>query len=50
MNYGSGYPATYNININAGAIASQDEFTTLLQDTIQKINRDGDPLTTAGIL
>jgi hypothetical protein len=50
MNYGGGYPATYNININAGAIASQDEFTTLLQDTIQKINRDGDPLTTAGIL
>jgi hypothetical protein len=41
---------SYNININAGAIASQDEFTTLLQDTIQKINRDGDPLTTAGIL
>jgi hypothetical protein len=40
----------YNITINAGAIASQDEFSTLLQDTIQKINRDGDPLTTAGIL
>jgi hypothetical protein len=50
MNYGSGYPATYNININAGAIASQDEFTTLLQDTIQKINRDGDPLVVAGTL
>jgi hypothetical protein len=41
---------TYNVTINAGAIASQDEFTTLLQDTIQKINRDGDPLTTAGTL
>jgi len=40
----------YNITINAGAIASQDEFTTLLQDTNQKINRDGDPLTTAGTL
>lgn len=40
----------YNITINAGAIASQDEFTTLLQDTIQKINRDGDSLTVAGIL
>jgi hypothetical protein len=50
MNYGSGYPATYNINISAGVIAQQDEFTTLVQDTIQKLNRGGDPLTTAGIL
>jgi hypothetical protein len=41
---------SYNITINAGAIASQDEFTTLLQDTVQKINRDGDPLFVAGIL
>ncbi len=40
----------YNISINAGAIASQDEFTTLLQDTIQKINRDGDPLFVAGTI
>jgi hypothetical protein len=40
----------YYVTINAGAIASQDEFTTLLQDTIQKINRDGDPLTVAGTL
>lgn len=43
------YDRDYNITINAGAIASQDEFTVLLQDTIQKINRNGDPLTTAGI-
>ena len=50
MNYGSGYPATYNINISAGVIAQQDEFTTLLQDTIQKLNRGGDPLTVAGTL
>jgi hypothetical protein len=50
MNYGSGYPATYNINISAGVIAQQDEFTTLVQDTIQRLNRGGDPLTTAGIL
>jgi hypothetical protein len=41
---------SYNITINAGAIASQDEFTTLLQDTVQKINRDGDPLFVAGTL
>jgi len=40
----------YYLTINAGAIASQDEFTTLLQNTIQKINRDGDPLTVAGTL
>jgi hypothetical protein len=39
----------YTVTVNAGAIASQDEFTALLQDTIQKINRNGDPLTTAGI-
>jgi len=50
MNYGSGYPATYNINISAGVIAQQDEFTTLVQDTIQRLNRGGDPLTTAGFL
>lgn len=40
---------SYTVTINAGAIASQDEFTALLQDTIQKINRNGDPLTTAGV-
>jgi hypothetical protein len=50
MNYGSGYAKTYNINVSAGVIAQQDEFTTLLQETIQKINRDGDSLTVAGIL
>jgi hypothetical protein len=39
----------YTVTVNAGAIASQDEFTALLQDTIQRLNRNGDPLTTAGI-
>jgi hypothetical protein len=39
----------YDITVNAGAIASQDEFAALLQDTIQRLNRNGDPLTTAGI-
>ena len=38
----------YTVTINAGAIASQDEFAALLQDTIQQLNRNGDPLTTAG--
>ena len=40
---------SYDITVNAGAIASQDEFASLLQDTIQRLNRNGDPLTTAGI-
>ena len=39
----------YTVTINAGAIASQDEFSLLLQETIQDLNRKGDPLTTAGI-
>lgn len=46
---GGAFDRNYYVTINAGAIASQDEFTALLQDTIQKINRNGDPLTTAGI-
>lgn len=46
---GGAFDRDINITINAGAIASQDEFAVLLQDTIQKINRNGDPLTTAGI-
>ena len=40
---------SYDITVNAGAIASQDEFTALLQDAIQRLNRNGDPLTTAGV-
>jgi hypothetical protein len=48
--YAAQAAAMYNITINAGAIASQDEFTSLLQETIQKINRDGDPLFVAGTI
>jgi len=40
----------YNLNFTTGVIAQPDEFTVLIQDTIQKINRGGDPLTTAGAL
>lgn len=40
----------YDITINAGVIASQDEFVGLVQNTIQNLNRSGDPLTTAGAL
>ena len=50
MNYGSGYGQTYNINISSGVIAQPDEFAGLVQETIQRLNRGGDPLTTAGVL
>jgi hypothetical protein len=49
-NYAAQAAAMYQITINAGAIASQDEFAGLIQDTIQRLNRGGDPLTTAGVL
>jgi len=49
VNPGGGSGNNYTVTVNAGAIASQDEFTALLQDTIQRLNRNGDPLTTAGI-
>lgn len=48
--YAAQAAATYNLNFNTGAIAAPDEFVVLIQDTIQKINRGGDPLTTAGSL
>jgi hypothetical protein len=47
---GGAYDRDYTININAGVIASQDELATLIQDTIQGLNRNGDPLTTASII
>ena len=40
----------YNLNFTTGVISQPDEFATLLQDTIQKLNRGGDPLTVAGAL
>jgi len=49
VNPGGGLGNTYTVTINAGAIASQDEFSALLQETIQDIVRKGDPLFTAGI-
>jgi hypothetical protein len=49
VNPGGGLGNTYTVTINAGAIASQDEFSALLQETIQELNRKGDPLFTAGI-
>ena len=48
--YAAQAAATYNLNFNAGIIAQQDEFVVLVQDTIQRLNSGGDPLTTAGVL
>lgn len=38
------------ININAGTIANPDELTGLIQDTVIRLNKQGDYLTTAGAL
>jgi hypothetical protein len=40
----------YDITINAGTIANPDELTGLIQDTIIRLNKRGDYLTTAGAL
>jgi hypothetical protein len=40
----------YDITINAGVIADPLAFTGLVQETIQRINRGGDPLSTAGAI
>ena len=38
------------ININAGTIANPDELTGLIQDSIIRLNKRGDYITTAGAL
>ena len=47
---GSQLPAGVTVNITAGTIANPDELTGLIQDTIIRINKRGDYLTTAGAL
>lgn len=51
---GSRYAAqaanAYNITIQANTISSPDELTGLIQDTIIRLNKRGDLLTTAGAL
>ena len=42
--------ANFTFNINAGAIANPDELTGLIQDSIIRLNKQGDYLTTAGAL
>lgn len=47
---GNQLPAGVTVNVNAGTIANPDELTNLIQDTIIRINKRGDYLTTAGAL
>lgn len=42
--------ANFTFNINAGAVANPDELTGLIQDSIIRLNKQGDYLTTAGAL
>ena len=42
--------ANFTFNINAGAIANPDELSGLIQDSIIRLNKQGDYLTTAGAL
>jgi hypothetical protein len=42
--------ANYTVNVNANTIANPDELTGLIQDTIIRLNKRGDYLTTAGAL
>ena len=50
LSRGGAFDRDIVVNVSAGVISQPDEFATLLQETIQKINRDGDSLTVAGIL
>lgn len=47
---GNQVPTGVTVNINAGTIANPDELTGLIQDTIIRINKRGDYITTAGAL
>jgi len=42
--------ANYTVNVYAGTIANPDELSGLIQDTIIRLNKQGDYLTTAGAL
>jgi hypothetical protein len=50
MNYGSGYPATYNVTVQAGVIGNEDTVVSAVQDALQTIYRRGNPIETAGAL
>jgi hypothetical protein len=48
--YAAQAAANYNITINANTVANPEELTNIIQDTIIRINKRGDYLTTAGAL
>jgi hypothetical protein len=49
-NYAAQAANSYNITIQANTVANPDELTGLIQDTIIRLNKQGDYLTTAGAL
>jgi hypothetical protein len=46
----NGREYNYEVNVYANTIANPDELTGLIQDTIIRLNKRGDYLTTAGAL
>ena len=50
VNDRGGSPDNITVNINAGVIASQEEFVALVQDAVQVNNRRGNNLEVAGII
>jgi hypothetical protein len=50
MNYGSGYPSTYNVVVNAGVVGNEDTLVKAVQDAILTIDRRGDSTLVAGTL
>jgi hypothetical protein len=50
LSRGGAFDRDIVVNVSAGVISQPDEFASLLQETIQKLNRGGDPLNVAGIL
>jgi hypothetical protein len=52
MTSGGGAPTVTKVEltVSAGVIATPDEFVLLVQNTIQDLNRGGDPLSVAGTL
>jgi len=46
----NGREYNYNVNVYANTVASPDELTGLIQNTIIRLNKQGDYLTTAGAL
>ena len=50
VNDRGGNPDNITVNINAGVIASQEEFVALVQDAVQVNNRRGNNLEVAGII